>query len=43
MMSALPLEKLVPDYIKRFEAYIPSKPDDELKKMYWLLEALSSE
>ncbi len=34
MMPALPLEKLVPDYIKRFEAYIPSKPDDELKKMY---------
>jgi histidinol-phosphate aminotransferase len=28
------LERLVPDYIKTFEAYIPSKPDDELKKLY---------
>jgi len=28
------LARLVPDYIKRFEAYIPSKPDDELKKIY---------
>jgi len=27
-------EKLVPDYVRRFEAYIPSKPDDELKKLY---------
>jgi histidinol-phosphate aminotransferase len=34
MMTATPLEKLVPDYIKRFHAYIPSKPDDELKKIY---------
>ncbi len=34
MMTAQPLEKLVPDYIKRFQAYIPSKPDDELKKIY---------
>ena len=34
MITALPLEKLVPDYIRRFEAYIPSKPDDELKKLY---------
>jgi histidinol-phosphate aminotransferase len=34
MMTAPPLEKLVPDYIKRFELYIPSKPDDELKKLY---------
>ncbi|RJR45432.1 MAG: histidinol-phosphate transaminase, partial [Desulfobacteraceae bacterium] len=25
---------LVPEYIKRFEAYIPSKPDDELKKLF---------
>ena len=33
-LSPVPLEKLVPDYIKRFEAYIPSKPDDELKKIY---------
>ncbi len=34
MMTALPLEKLVPDYIRRFHAYIPSKPDDELKRIY---------
>ncbi len=27
------IERLVPDYIKRFEAYIPSKPDDVLMKM----------
>lgn len=33
-MNAPPLNKLVPEYIKRFEAYIPSKPDDELKKLY---------
>ena len=31
---AIPLEHLVPEYIKHFEAYIPSKPDDELKKLY---------
>ncbi len=31
---AVPLEDLVPEYIKHFEAYIPSKPDDELKKLY---------
>lgn len=29
-----PLEQLVPDYVKRFEPYIPSKPDDVLKKLY---------
>ncbi|MDR3568783.1 MAG: histidinol-phosphate transaminase [Syntrophobacteraceae bacterium] len=28
------LERLVPDYVKCFEAYIPSKPDDDLKKLY---------
>lgn len=33
-MQQVPLDKLVPDYIKAFEAYIPSKPDDELKKLY---------
>lgn len=34
-MTSLPgLERLVPDYIKHFEAYTPSKPDDELKKLY---------
>ncbi len=34
MKSFSGLERLVPDYIKNFEAYIPSKPDDELKKLY---------
>ena len=34
MMTAPLLERLVPDYIRCFEAYIPSKPDDELKKLY---------
>jgi histidinol-phosphate aminotransferase len=34
MMTAPPLETLVPDYVKRFQTYIPSKPDDELKKIY---------
>ncbi len=33
-MKALPLDSLVPDYIKHFEAYIPSKPDDVLMKLY---------
>jgi histidinol-phosphate aminotransferase len=33
-MAELPLARLVPDYIKNFEAYIPSKPDAELKKIY---------
>jgi len=28
------LENLVPDHIKKFEAYIPSKPDDVLMKLY---------
>lgn len=28
------LEALVPAYIKTFDAYIPSKPDPELKKMF---------
>lgn len=27
-------EKLLPEYIKRFEPYIPSKPDAELMKLY---------
>ncbi len=27
-------EKLLPDHIKKFEAYIPSKPDAELMKLY---------
>lgn len=34
MNALLSLEQLVPDYIRRFETYIPSKPDDELKKLY---------
>ncbi|MBI5247946.1 MAG: histidinol-phosphate transaminase [Desulfomonile tiedjei] len=33
-MSPLCLDNLLPDYIKRFEAYIPSKPDPELVKLY---------
>jgi histidinol-phosphate aminotransferase len=33
-MKAPVLDRLVPEYIKRFEAYIPSKPDDELRKLY---------
>jgi histidinol-phosphate aminotransferase len=28
------LDRLLPEYIKRFEAYIPSKPDAELMKLY---------
>lgn len=27
------IEQLVPDHIRRFEAYVPSKPDDVLMKM----------
>ena len=34
-MSHLPpLDSLVPSYIQTFEAYIPSKPDPELMKLY---------
>ncbi|HOE18761.1 MAG TPA: histidinol-phosphate transaminase [Syntrophorhabdaceae bacterium] len=33
-MFVVPLNRLVPDYIKKFEAYIPSKPDPELMKLY---------
>lgn len=33
-MLDLSLDKLVPDYIKKFEPYIPSKPDPELMKLY---------
>jgi histidinol-phosphate aminotransferase len=33
-MSGWSLEQLLPEYIKRFEAYIPSKPDAELMKLY---------
>lgn len=33
-MNRPPLDRLVPEYVKRFAAYIPSKPDMELKKLY---------
>ena len=33
-MFNVSLDKLVPDYIKSFEPYIPSKPDFELMKLY---------
>ena len=33
-MTNLNLEHLVPPYVREFEPYIPSKPDDELKKLY---------
>jgi histidinol-phosphate aminotransferase len=39
LMDSIPLQRLVPDYIKSFNAYIPSKPDSELIKLYgcsWL-------
>lgn len=33
-MMNLNLDHLVPAYVREFEPYIPSKPDDELKKLY---------
>ena len=33
-MNTVNLDRLVPEYIKGFEAYIPSKPDDVLKRYY---------
>jgi histidinol-phosphate aminotransferase len=33
-MFDVPLNNLVPAYIKEFEPYIPSKPDQELMKLY---------
>jgi histidinol-phosphate aminotransferase len=33
-MTNLKLESLVPAYVREFEPYIPSKPDEELKKLY---------
>lgn len=33
MISYTP-EALVPDFVRQFEAYIPSPPDDELKRMF---------
>ena len=29
-----PLDRLVPEYVKHFEAYLPSKPDAELRKLF---------
>ncbi len=34
MSEAFRLDRLVPPHVRRFEAYSPSKPDDELKKLY---------
>ncbi len=33
-MMPIPLDTLVPAYVQKFEAYIPSKPDPELMKLY---------
>jgi histidinol-phosphate aminotransferase len=33
-MLGVALDKLVPEYVKNFEAYIPSKPDPELMRLY---------
>jgi histidinol-phosphate aminotransferase len=33
-MVEVPLTRLVPEYIRQFEPYIPSKPDPELMKLY---------
>ena len=33
-MAFPPLDRLVPEYVRRFEAYIPSKPDEELRRLY---------
>jgi histidinol-phosphate aminotransferase len=33
-MGMYSLDKLLPEYIKRFNAYVPSKPDAELIKLY---------
>lgn len=34
MMKAPPLNKLVPAHVLEFEPYIPSKPEDELMRLY---------
>ena len=34
MTGAPPLDLLVPPYIRQFQAYVPSKPDSELKRIY---------
>ena len=33
-MGKILISELVPEYVKNFEAYIPSKPDDVLKKFF---------
>ncbi len=33
-MTQNALDRLLPEYVKRFEPYIPSKPDPELMKLY---------
>lgn len=33
-MNPVPLDRLLPDYVRRFEPYIPSKPDAELMRLY---------
>ena len=34
MSSSVSFQHLAPAYVRRFEAYVPSRPDDELKKMF---------
>lgn len=34
MNAALDYERLVPAHIRRFQAYVPSKPDDELRRLF---------
>jgi histidinol-phosphate aminotransferase len=33
-MPALDLDRLAPDFVRRFEAYVPSKPDPDLMRLY---------
>jgi histidinol-phosphate aminotransferase len=33
-MMTVPLARLVPEYIRKFETYVPSKPDRELMKLF---------
>jgi len=33
-MTSFSVQELLPEYIKRFEPYVPSKPDTELMKLY---------
>jgi len=32
--AAPPLDRLVPEHVRRFTAYVPSPPDDELRRLY---------